>query len=166
MNAASVNAVLLQGCKRYGVNVITNCKVSAIKDTGDAFMISSDGKKIYEANACVLAVGGKASAVHGTDGDGYKFLKMLGIRYEPICPALVQIRTDNSTYINLKDIKGIRVQGKISLFENDNSIFSRSPIKSDEGEILFTDYGVSGIPTMQLSGKAAQLLAMKKEENP
>ena len=34
----------------------------------------------------------------------------------------------------------------------------RKPIKTEEGEIIFTDYGISGIPIMQLSRFASRAL--------
>ncbi len=151
MNASNVVTMLLSEAKRLKVKIRTDCKVETLDSK-----LKINGKDRFDA--VVLSLGGKAAPQHGTDGDGYKILKNLGIRYNPITPALVQIKTKE----DLKELKGIRFKGVLFLREeNDND---DSPIKFQEGELLFTDYGISGIPAMQLSGDVAQMTA--KGEQP
>jgi predicted Rossmann fold flavoprotein len=62
------------------------------------------------------------------------------------------------TYENIKDLSGVRSDVEISLIENDNYI------KKEVGEILFTDYGISGICSMQISSFIAHGLDDNKQE--
>ena len=151
MNASNVVALLLSEAKRLKVKIRTDCKVESLDGS-----LKINGKEKFDA--VVLSLGGKAAPQHGTDGDGYKILKNLGIRYNPITPALVQIKTKE----DLKELKGIRFKGVLFLREENDD--DDTPIKFQEGELLFTDYGISGIPAMQLSGDIAQMTA--KGEHP
>ena len=44
-----------------------------------------------------MASGGKAAKVHGTDGDSYELLKMMGHKITPIAPALVSLNCEDFT---------------------------------------------------------------------
>lgn len=146
MNASNVVALLKREVTNLGVKIKTNCKVESLDSN---FIIN--GKTKYDA--VILALGGKAAPQHGTDGDGYKLLKNLGIKYQPITPALVQVKVAE----DVKDLKGVRFKGVLFLRDEDDD--DEKPIKFQEGELLFTDYGISGIPAMQLSGDIAEMTA-------
>lgn len=146
MNANNVVALLMSEAQRLNIKINTNCKVESL----DSDLTIN---KKYKFDKVVLALGGKAAPQHGTDGDGYKLLKNLGIKYQPISPALVQIKTEE----DVKELKGVRFRGVLFLRDEDDN--DDKPIKFQEGELLFTDYGISGIPAMQLSGDVAQMTA-------
>jgi len=151
MSAASVRDVLLQEVDRLGIPVITGFQVESIEPQEHGYRINGT----ESADFVVLALGGKAAAMHGTDGDGYRILKTLGVRYAPISPALVQLVTENP---DAEALKGTRVRGTISLHREDGVLLAQ-----EDGEIQFTAYGLSGIAAMQLSGDAAVLT---KTEHP
>ena len=146
MNAENVVALLLREATHLGVKFKTECKVETLDSD-----LTINGK--YKFDAVILAVGGKAAPQHGTDGDGYRILKSLGIKYQPISPALVQVKVAE----DVKELKGVRFKGMLFLRDEDDS--DDKPIKYQEGELLFTDYGISGIPAMQLSGDIAEMTA-------
>lgn len=136
--ASTVLEVLLTACKKSGVEIITDCTVKEI--TPDLCVKASTGD--YTADSVVIATGGMAQPSLGSDGSGYKILKALGHTITPLSPALVQL-TSPSKYP--KKLKGNRVKCKMTLLLNDE------PAAQDYGEVLFTDYGLSGIVTMNLS---------------
>jgi hypothetical protein len=59
-----------------------------------------------------------------------------------VFPALVQLRTDE-TYP--RQLKGLRAAAKITVFINSN------PVTEAFGEVQFTEYGLSGIASMEVS---------------
>ena len=61
-------------------------------------------------------------------------------------PALVQLKTDPK---EVKSLQGIKFTGKVTL------IHKEKVIDEEFGEVLFTDYGISGPPIFQLSAKVA-----------
>lgn len=120
-----------------GVDFITDTFVSHIEKTPLGFKVGD-----FFAEKVIVATGGKASPNLGSDGSGYKLLQEFGHKCTKLKPALVSLKTENDI---TKQLKGVKVFARVTLFQNGKEI------KSDQGEILFTDYGVSGIPVMQIS---------------
>ncbi len=133
-SAASVLDALRFECENLGV--ILNCeeKVTEIKKSADGYTVNGR----YKAENIIIATGGKAAPSQGSDGSGYPLLKSLGHKITPLAPSLVQIKTDTS---KIKSLKGVRAKAALTLSTGGTS----------EGEILFTDYGISGIAAMDLS---------------
>ncbi len=133
--ASSVVDVLRFECERLGITTITDEKITDIKKNNDFFVLGGR----HRAKKIILACGGKASPSHGSDGSGFELLKQLGHKINTPLPALVQLVSDNKI---VRSFKGMRVKGKIKILaENDE-------IGKTDGEILFTEYGLSGIATM------------------
>ncbi len=80
----------------------------------------------------------------GSDGIGYDLLKDLNHNITKLSPSLVQIKSDNKY---LKELSGIRCEAKLTLFRNNEVI------KEEIGELQFTDYGISGICTFNISSR-------------
>lgn len=155
LSASTVRDVLLHECERLGVRIETDTQVVSLERTEKGFLIN----ELFFADKVLFALGGKAAAPLGTDGDGYRILKSLGIRYRSISPALVQLKTGGKQDLRtVKHLKGIRARGRFSLHREDGKLVDR-----EDGEIQFTDYGISGIAVMQMSGDAIQLC---KKETP
>ena len=60
------------------------------------------------------------------------------------------------SYPYLKSITGVKFDGYATL------LVDGEPIRKEFGEILFTDYGISGPPILQISGHASKALLKKK----
>ena len=133
--AASVVDALRFECERLGITVITDEKVTDIKKNGDFFVLGGR----HRAKKVILACGGKASPTQGSDGSGFELLTQLGHKINTPLPALVQLVSDNKI---VRSFKGMRVKGKMKIFAENEEIGKA------EGEILFTEYGLSGIATM------------------
>ncbi len=144
--ASSVLDALRQEAERIGVAIICDKTVSGIEKRGERFILNSGE---FTAEKVIVASGGMAASVHGSDGSGYKLLESLGHKIVTVLPALVQLRCKNP----LKSLKGIRAAAKIGI-EADGQLFAQS-----SGEILFTDYGISGIAAMDVSGAVSERLA-------
>ena len=130
-----------------GVDFITEKTVLSVTKTADGF-IAGD----ITADKVIIATGGKAQPALGSDGSGYKILQSFGHTLSPVKPALVSLKTDIS---KIKGLKGVKVFARVTLFEQNKQI------ASDRGEVLFTDYGVSGIPVMQISRFAKRGMDIK-----
>lgn len=133
-SAASVLDALRFECENLGVVFCCEEKVTEIKKCTDGFTVNG----AYKAKSVIVATGGKAAPSQGSDGSGYPLLKSLGHKITPLAPSLVQIKTDTA---KIKSLKGVRAKAVLTLSTGGKS----------EGEILFTDYGVSGIAAMDLS---------------
>lgn len=138
--ATTIKNVLLREAELKGVNIICNSEVLDIEKK-DKFIIKCTDKE-YTCDKLVISMGSKAYPKTGSDGLGYSLLKKLGHGIIKPLPALVQL-TSNFKY--LKDIDGVRTDVYMELFEDDKYIDSES------GELQFTNYGISGICTFNLS---------------
>ena len=139
--ASSVLDVLRFECSRLGIEIVCDYHAVHLKKifngVVDKLVINNRDRFDY----VVVAAGGKAAKVHGTDGDSYELLKLMEHRIKPVAPALVSLNCDDFT----KALKGIRSICKLHLVINGEKKLE------NYGEVQFTDYGLSGIPVMQLS---------------
>jgi predicted Rossmann fold flavoprotein len=156
--AASVLDALRFEAERLNVEIICGTAVKGIAVQKDgSFQLSclqNTAGIEYITEKVIIATGGKASPVHGSDGSGFALLKQLGHSITPLFPALVQITTD-ITYP--KQLKGIRVNAAITVEINGKAA------SSAEGEILFTEYGLSGIAAMEVSRAASEYCSQGKK---
>ncbi|MDO4512539.1 MAG: aminoacetone oxidase family FAD-binding enzyme [Lachnospiraceae bacterium] len=98
----------------------------------------------------ILACGGKAAPVFGSDGNGYILAQSLGHHVTGIRPSLCGIKCDGSFW---KSISGVRTKALMSVFDS-----NRQLLVSECGELQLCDYGISGIPTFQISHIVGELL--------
>lgn len=145
--AAAVSDVLRYGAERLGVKTICGFDVSELKKAGDGFeLVSSTGQRA-RADKVILAAGGKASPTLGSNGSGYELAKRMGHTITRLFPALVQVKTDN-TYT--KALQGQKTEAAVTFYLNGKAV------KEARGEVLFTDYGLSGPPIFDLSRLASE----------
>ena len=137
--ASAVLDVLRIRCEMNGVNTVTDFEVSEIRKVKNEFLIISYKGEKKRADKVIIATGGKAAPDLGSKGVGYSLLKAFGHRITELRPSLVQMQTKGNTAGKLKGIKftGTARMGKYE----------------EEGEILFTDYGLSGPPIFSLSSR-------------
>lgn len=147
--STSVVQVLLMECRRLGIKFNYNEKI--IKFTKPNFTIITD-QGTYYGKKLILATGGCASPKLGSDGKGYDYARFFGHSIIKPLPALVQLKSSDK---NRKTISGVRIVGNIKVYSNDKAI------AEEMGEIVFTNYGISGIPIMQASRFVAKALDKK-----
>ncbi|MBQ7294594.1 MAG: aminoacetone oxidase family FAD-binding enzyme [Clostridia bacterium] len=139
--ATSVLDVLRFECERLGVETLCSAEITSIKYKSGKFLLS-DGKA-YDRVA--LCCGGKAGA---KNFGGYELLKDLGHTVTKLMPALTKLTVKDNTYT--RQLKGIRHKTELSLY------IDGEKTATENGELLFTDYGLSGIAVMQLSSLIAR----------
>ena len=151
MQAAAVLQILTEAAKRLGVTLATGTCVKTMRKENGRFQImtESDGAeaKKWMADFAVVCCGGKAQKNLGSDGSGYALLKAFGHHITPLYPALVQLRSPNKS---CRALKGQRRKCLVS------AECSGKVLKCEYGEVLFTDYGLSGIVIMDLSAVFAR----------
>jgi predicted Rossmann fold flavoprotein len=103
-----------------------------------------------ECSKVILATGGNSYQFTGSTGDGYKLASSIGHTIMPILPALVALRTEEDFPKRLSglDLKNIRLK----------FVCGDKKIVSDIGELLFTDFGVSGPLIVTHRGEVVEFL--------
>ncbi|QCX32776.1 NAD(P)/FAD-dependent oxidoreductase [Caloramator sp. E03] len=152
--ASSVLDVLRYEIERLNVKEVCDTEVKQIKPVKGGFVIITKDGRNFNANSVIVATGGKASPNLGSNGSGYDIAAALGHKIIEPSPALVQLRL-NAPF--LKAIKGVKFEGEASI-EVDNKV-----LKKEKGEILYTDYGISGPPILQLSRTAVENINKSKK---
>jgi len=152
LQASSVLDVLRYELKRHKVKEVTDFNVTALRKSKDKFSII--GNDTITADRVILATGGKASPQLGSNGKGYELAKSLGHEIIEPFPALVQLKLSGKYF---KRIAGIKFDGIVKAYAGDRLI------REEEGEILFTDYGISGPPILQVSRKVIEELNKKNK---
>jgi len=152
MMASSVLDVLRGGLS--GIEVVTGLEAVSLTPSrrGGWSVQLSNGEGLF-APSVIAAMGGSAGPHLGTDGAGTRMLGALGHSVTPLCPALVQLKCNHPA---LKSLKGVRLHAALTLDVDGK------PAAHETGELLFADYGVSGVCVFQLSRFAARALHEKR----
>lgn len=154
LQASSVVDILRLSLEEKNIPIYTDCKVKDIhKNKNFKLSTNSDEYHSFTCGKLILACGGKSATKTGSDGSGYKLAKSLGHSIITPIPAIVQLKLN---YPHLRALSGIKLNGNASVIINDKII------RTETGEILFTDYGISGPPILQLSGIASKGLLNNK----
>lgn len=150
--ASTILDVLCMELEHLGVKVLLEQSVKNISKTNRGFVVRTAETSLL-GDAVILATGGKAASMLGSDGSGYTLAKIFGHKLSPVVPALVQLKGKGHFY---RQISGVRTQAKVSLYVN--GVY----VCEDTGELQLTNYGISGIPVFQISRYAAKALYEKK----
>lgn len=142
--AKSVAALLLSHAQSLGVKIHTDTKITDIKNM------------LNEYDAVVVATGSEAASHLGGNRDGLKFAKEVGHNIISTYPSLVQLHLDSNS---VKKMSGAKTDGEVTLLINNKKETSSS------GDILFTDYGVSGFAVLDISQAASVALASGADIN-
>lgn len=154
LQASSVLDIMRFALADKDIPVYTDSKIKNIKQLKKGFRLENSNGEIYECNKIILACGGKSLASTGSDGSGYSLAKSLGHTIINPIPALVQLKLD---YKNLRALSGVKFNGIAEIYINDKLE------RKEFGEVLFTDYGISGPPILQLSRTASYALSKGKK---
>ncbi|NLL53251.1 MAG: NAD(P)/FAD-dependent oxidoreductase [Peptococcaceae bacterium] len=152
--ASSILDVLLYELEELGVNIICDAAVEALTKKKEKFVIMASNGKEYTGDRVIIATGGKAMPASGSDGQGYKLAQKLGHSVCDTFPALVQLMLEGPYF---KRLDGVKFVGTAEVIHNNKSL------TKDRGDILFTNYGISGPPILQISRMAGKLLKEGQE---
>ena len=151
--SSSVLDVLRFELEDLGIEVLTDGFVTNIKKEDKFQLTLMNGRKIY-GDRVILATGGNAAPNTGSDGNGYTLAKNMGHSIVDVFPGLVQLKLEGNIF---KQVDGVKFVGTAGLYRKNQLI------KEDRGDILFTNYGISGPPILQLSRTALEYLNNGKD---
>lgn len=147
--ASSVLDVLRYEIERLGIEERIEAGVKSIHPGKKGFkVVLRDGEEL-KGDSIIVAAGGKAAPNLGSNGSGYGLVIPLGHKLVEPFPALVQLKLSAPF---LKALKGVKFIGTAAVG------IDNKEIRREMGEVLFTDYGISGPPIFQLSRKAGEQL--------
>ncbi len=135
------------GAKYYFKQAVKGIVVEA----GQVIGVRTKEGSFHAANKVILATGGLSYPGTGSSGDGYEMARKLGHTIQSLLPSLVPLVT-KETWIN--QLQGLSLRNvKLTFYQQDKMI------GEDFGEMLFTDYGLTGPIVLSLSRTVVPLLA-------
>lgn len=140
--ANSVLDIIRIHLENKGCQTVTGAKVVNLFNRNGVFTISTEKGDFY-AERVIMATGGKSAKQFGTDGTAYSLVEKFGHTVTELYPSLVQLKCDLSS---IRGLKGLKENAKVT------AIVNGKQVKSAVGEVLFTEYGVSGNAVFQVSG--------------
>ena len=120
------------------------------------FLVQTD-KQMLEARAVILTTGGLSYPVTGSNGDGHRVAKALGVDIVPGVPGLIPLTTKETW---CKDMMGVSLKNtgiRITLGPEGKTVYE------DFGEMLFTHFGVSGPMILSAASHLQAYLRKKKQ---
>ncbi len=128
-----------------GINLITEAYVWDIKKHKDKFIVTLKDNRVFQGDRVILATGGMALPNSGSDGNGYNLCQAMGHTTIRTFPGLVQLNLEGNHF---KSLNGTKFVGRAELYVDGKVLLK------DTGDILFTSYGISGPPILNLSRTA------------
>ena len=140
--ASSVVDALRFEAERLGIKIETKFYVRKIEKDGFKFKIYSEDRKKIEAGRVILAAGGQSYPELGSNGSGFELAKELGHSVTRLSPSIVQLKTEKH---QVKGLQGIKTDVAVTAYGDNKKICTY------DGELLFTDYGISGNVVFNIS---------------
>jgi predicted Rossmann fold flavoprotein len=140
--ASSVLTLLEREIRSLGVGVELGFEASEIGRTEARFSIDSvDGRRL-EADTVILAGGGKAYPALGSNGSAYRLAQRLAHHIVPAVPSAVPLLArDRMCHL----LQGLKIRARAT------ALVGGAGARAAEGEVLFTQYGLSGTAVLDVS---------------
>ena len=143
-HASDVTRALERGLRRAGVEIRLNTPVRRVLvREGRARGVELADGTCLPADSVIVCTGGLSYPSTGSTGDGLKWADSLGLHTLPPRPSLVGLRTKEAWPAQLQGLtlKNVCLTG----------LSCGKMIYSEQGEMLFTHFGVSGPLAIELS---------------
>ena len=136
-----------------GVDIKLNETVVKINSDENRIISILTDKTEYFTNNVIIATGGITYPSTGSTGDGFTFAKELGHTVTELFPSLCGVNLQGEDF---KEMQGLTLKN-VNLTASDNG----KVFYTEQGEMLFTHYGISGPLVLTCSA----LIARRKSKN-
>ena len=152
-DSKSVLKILETSTRKNGVKVVYNARIKGIKTPkkhDGNFILKFDYNTVIKAKNIILATGGASYSATGSSGDGFRIAEETGHGVTPLEPGIVPLKTKESW---IKGLQGITLEDvRLSIKHQ------KGKMVFQEGNLLFTHFGVSGPLILDNSSKIIPLL--------
>ena len=148
--ASDVLSVLLQWLERCNVQINHSSPVEKLVINGGHITGAVSRGRAFPCDSVILATGGASYPGTGSTGDGYLLAVSAGHNIVPQRPALVPLETAGGV---TGKMAGLNLRNtKVRMFVNGRKH------KEAFGEVVFTEFGVTGPVILTLSGEAVDAI--------
>lgn len=146
--ARSVQSALTRAAEHLGVRFINDTLVTDIVFENNLFGIAYD-QGVDRYQKLIIATGSPAAPQLGGNESGLDFARTLGHSVIDPFPSLVGLHLEHPA---LAKMAGVKTTARLTL------MIDNTPVHEEEGDLLFTRYGVSGFAVLDLSHHASKAL--------
>lgn len=134
-----------QALLRYaqGARILHEKAEQLVIENGRAVGVATERGQTLAADAVLIATGGVSYPVTGSTGDGYKLAKQAGHKIVPTVPSLCSLVSNDPSCAKMMGLSLKNVT--LTLYRDKKAVFS------EQGEMLFTHFGISGPLTLMAS---------------
>jgi predicted Rossmann fold flavoprotein len=149
-HSSDIIRTLFNAVKKAGVDVLFDVEVFSIeKERGEVKAITYSKKNDpitrEEFDSVIVCTGGMSYPSTGSNGDGYRFAENLGHSIVTVRPSLVPFEVEEEWCTDLQGLSLKNVSLRMYLEDpNGESKKKKKPVYEEQGEMLFTHFGISG----------------------
>jgi len=133
--AADVIDALLHALRKSGVKIVQERVQALVLEDGAVAGVQAENGNRYTCKAVVLATGGVSYPATGSTGDGYRMAKTVGHSIQPPRGSLVPVEAKGCASMQGLSLRNVELKVKNG---------KKKVIFQEQGELLFTHFGLSG----------------------
>lgn len=155
--AQDIVDVLVKEAKKCGCEIQCDTYIKKLahnEETG--FVLEDEAGKAYGAKAVIVCTGGASYPTTGSSGDAYPWMEALGVKVEPVSPALVPL-VSKEEWVHA--LQGLSLRNVALTITNDKG----KVFYHEQGEMLFTHFGISGPIVLSASGHCSDYWKKNKK---
>lgn len=150
--AASVLKIFEMELRRLKIPLETNCRIQHIETSSQGFSLKTGDGKHFTSDHIILCAGGKSYPALGADGNGYALAAAFGHTILEPVPSTVPL-TVKDPWCHF--LQGQKIRAAVTSF------IQGKKTRTASGELLFTQYGLSGTAILDISEEIS--VAMNRE---
>lgn len=154
LQASSVVELLAMECELLGIQIELESNVEKITHQGNHFTVSIQ-KKNLQSKKVVIATGHCSAPQLGGVLDGLSLARGFGHKVVEHFPTLVQLTSPHKESY-LKRLSGVKIYSRVTLKSAHGTV-------QKEGDILFTNYGISGLAILDISRSVMEGLSQNNK---
>jgi predicted Rossmann fold flavoprotein len=151
--SSSVMKVLEMELSRLSVPIELNFEVKGISHSEGLFTVTSKGGKSIGCEKLIVAAGGRSYPALGSDGSCYKMAENLGHKIvEPVPAAVPIVLKERLCHL----LQGQKITASVK------AIINQKTACESFGDLLFTNYGLSGTAILDVSEEISVAINRQK----
>ncbi len=151
-SAADVIDALLRALRKAGVDIVQERAAALLLEDGAVNGVKGESGRKYPCKAVILATGGLSYPATGSTGDGYRMAKTAGHTLTPLRASLVPLEAEGCAPMQGLSLRNVELQIKNG---------AKKLLFREQGELLFTHFGLSGPLVLSASAHMGDFAAEK-----
>jgi predicted Rossmann fold flavoprotein len=135
--AEDIVSAMYKKVRSLGVEILHARAEKLITENGEVLGVVAGGERI-DADAVIVATGGRSYPGTGSDGDGYELARSVGHTVTPLIPSLVPLVSKSKICPSLQGLSLKNVALTVTDTQNGKTVYE------DFGEMMFTHFGMTG----------------------